>query len=123
MLAFLGARYHEGNEVSPPYPPLVVFRLHTLPQWTHPSVFIPFLLTLLFLTLFLLFELFIAIEPVLPAQLLTQKVPVLVGLSNALVAVCNLSVTYYFPVWFQTVELSSATKAGALVLGHTKDGC
>lgn len=41
-----------------------------------------------------------------------ERVPVLIGLSNALVAVCNLSVTYYYPTWFQTVMLSSASTAG-----------
>ena len=62
--------------------------------------------------LFIFVEVYIAVEPVLPPYLLTQKVPVLVGFSNALVAVCNLSVTYYFPTWFQTVMLSSASTAG-----------
>ena len=57
---------------------------------------------------------YLAIEPILPPQFLTQKVPILVGCSNALVAVCNLSVTYYFPTWFQTVMLSSASTAGTL---------
>ena len=44
----------------------------------------------------------------------SQKVPVLVGCSNALVAVCNLSVTYHFPTWFQTVMLTSASTAGKI---------
>lgn len=48
--------------------------------------------------------------------LLTEKVPVLVGFSNALVAVTNLSVTYYLPTWFQTVMLSSASTAGKFVV-------
>ena len=55
-----------------------------------------------------------AVEPVLPPYLLRQKIPVLVGCSNALVAVCNLSVTYYFPTWFQTVMLTSASTAGKI---------
>ena len=46
------------------------------------------------------------------ASFLDKKVPVLVGCSNALVAVCNLSATYFFPTWFQTVMLSSASTAG-----------
>ena len=45
--------------------------------------------------LFLFVEIYVAVEPILPPYLLRQKVPVLVGCSNALVAVCNLSVTYY----------------------------
>lgn len=65
-----------------------------------------------FAILFLLVEFFVAVEPVLAPSLVTQKVPVLVGASNALVAVCNLSVTYYLPAFFQTVMLSSASTAG-----------
>ena len=68
--------------------------------------------SILFTMLFLLVEIYVAVEPVLPPYLLRQKVPVLVGCSNALVAVCNLSVTYYFPTWFQTVMLTSASTAG-----------
>ena len=68
--------------------------------------------SILFTVLFLLVEIYVAVEPVLPPYLLRQKVPVLVGCSNALVAVCNLSVTYYFPTWFQTVMLTSASTAG-----------
>jgi hypothetical protein len=68
----------------------------------------------LFATFFILIEVYIAVEPVFPISLLKEKVPVLVGFSNALVAVTNLSVTYYFPTWFQTVMLSSASTAGML---------
>jgi hypothetical protein len=81
-------------------------------QWSDVSVYFSLLLSFTCLVLFFLIELFVAIEPVLPSFLLTQKVPILVGASNALVAVCNLSVTYYFPMWFQTVMLSSASTAG-----------
>lgn len=45
--------------------------------------------------------------------LLRQKIPVLVGISNVLVAICNFSVTYYFPVFFESVLLQSAAAAGA----------
>jgi hypothetical protein len=75
-------------------------------------VWISFSASIIFTVLFLLVEIYVAVEPVLPPYLLSQKVPVLVGCSNALVAVCNLSVTYYFPTWFQTVMLTSASTAG-----------
>jgi len=42
---------------------------------------------------------------------------VLVGLSNYLVALCNFTVMYFFPTWFQTVALTSAATAGE------SDGC
>lgn len=65
-----------------------------------------------FFLLFLIVELKLAVEPVLAPFLLKQKIPVLVGASNFLVAFCNFSIMYFFPMWFQTVMLSSASIAG-----------
>lgn len=65
-----------------------------------------------FFLVFLVVELKLAVEPVLAPFLLKQKIPVLVGVSNFLVAFCNFSVMYFFPMWFQTVMLSSASTAG-----------
>ena len=56
--------------------------------------------------MFVYIELCVAKEPVLDAKLLGQKVPVLSGMSNFLVANCNFSITYFFPMWFQTVMLT-----------------
>ena len=77
-------------------------------------MWISFIASIAFTGLLLIVEIYVAVEPVLPPYLLSQKVPVLVGCSNALVAVCNLSVTYYFPTWFQTVMLTSASTAGKI---------
>ena len=55
----------------------------------------------------------IAPEPILAPFLLKEKIPVLVGISNFLVATCNFTVMYNFPTWFQTVLLTSASEAGA----------
>lgn len=63
---------------------------------------------------FLLVELLVAPEPVLAPFLLKQKTPVLVGMSNFLVACCNFSVIYCLPMWFETVELTSSAVAGEL---------
>ena len=62
--------------------------------------------------LFVIVELKVAPEPMLAPFLLRQKIPVLVGLSNFLVATCNFTVMYNFPTWFQTVLLTSASEAG-----------
>ena len=59
-----------------------------------------------------LVELYVAKEPVLAPFLLKKKVPVLTGISNFLVANCNFSIMYFFPMWFQTVMLTSASTAG-----------
>ncbi|KAF9032949.1 major facilitator superfamily domain-containing protein [Panaeolus papilionaceus] len=101
MLLFLSMRFSEG-----------------LP-WIDLSVWGTFSASVVFGCLFLLVEIYVAVEPVLPPHLLTEKVPILVGCSNALVAVCNLSVTYFFPTWFQTVMLTSASEAGLHLLPNS----
>ena len=62
--------------------------------------------------LFVTFELRYAIEPMLAPFLLKQRIPVLVGVNNFLVAQCNFAVMYFFPMWFETVALTSASEAG-----------
>ncbi|CAA7260995.1 unnamed protein product [Cyclocybe aegerita] len=101
LLVFLSVRFNEGLE------------------WSERTVWMSLLGSIFFAILFIVIEIYVAVEPVLPPYLLTQKVPVLVGFSNALVAVCNLSVTYYFPTWFQTVMLSSASTAGLHLLPNS----
>ena len=70
------------------------------------------MVAIVFFLLFIFVELKVAVEPVLTPFLLKQKIPVLVGLSNFLVAFCNFSIMYFFPMWFQTVMLTSAAVAG-----------
>ncbi|KAH0584632.1 hypothetical protein H2248_010164 [Termitomyces sp. 'cryptogamus'] len=101
MLYFLSTRYNEGLE------------------WSEPSVWIPSVIAIVFLVLFLVNETYIAYEPVLPIRLLRRKIPFLVGCSNAFVAVCNFSIIYFFPLWFQTVMLSSTSTAGLHLLPNS----
>jgi hypothetical protein len=65
-----------------------------------------------FFSSFVYVELRIAPEPVLAPFLLKQKIPVLIGIQNFLVANCNFAVMYFFPMWFMTVPLTSASVAG-----------
>ncbi|KAF9228964.1 vacuolar amino acid permease [Gyrodon lividus] len=87
--------------------------------WTDPWVIIPLAVAGALITVFVLVELLIAPEPVLAPFLLKQKVPVLVGISNFLVGLCNFSVMYFFPMWFQTVALTSASIAGLHLLPNS----
>ncbi|KAF8343830.1 MFS general substrate transporter [Cantharellus anzutake] len=66
-----------------------------------------------FAILFLLVEFRIAKAPVLPSWLLKRRIPLLVGISNILVPQCNFAVMYFYPLWFQSVQLSSSSEAGA----------
>lgn len=81
-------------------------------QWDDARVISTLVAAIVFFLLFLVVELKLAIEPVLAPFLLKQRIPVLVGISNFLVAFCNFSIIYFFPMWFQTVMLSSASTAG-----------
>ncbi|TBU29286.1 MFS general substrate transporter [Dichomitus squalens] len=81
--------------------------------WSSPAVYAPLITSIVFALLFVYVELRIAPEPILAPFLLKEKIPVLVGISNFLVATCNFTVMYNFPTWFQTVLLTSASEAGA----------
>lgn len=70
--------------------------------------------------MFVYVELRIAPEPILAPFLLAEKIPVLVGVSNFLVATCNFTVMYNFPMWFQTVALTSASEAGEINAKYRK---
>ncbi|KAF8551515.1 MFS general substrate transporter [Imleria badia] len=84
--------------------------------WTDIQVIVPLTLSFVFFLLFLVVEFMIAPEPVLPPCLLREKVTLLVGLSNYFVSVCNFSVMYFVPLWFQMVPLDSASIAGLHLL-------
>ena len=70
----------------------------------------------IFSILFVFVEIFVAPEPMLAPFLLRRKIPVLVGISNFLVAICNFTIMYYFPMWFQTVAMTNASTAGKLLV-------
>ncbi|THH09985.1 hypothetical protein EW145_g1642 [Phellinidium pouzarii] len=88
-------------------------------SWQSPSVYMSLSLSLALFVIFVLIELLVAPEPVLAPFLLRQKTPVLIGMQNFLVANCNFSVMYFFPMWFETVALTSASKAGAHLLPNS----
>ncbi|KAI6027188.1 vacuolar amino acid permease [Pisolithus marmoratus] len=87
--------------------------------WSDPLVVASLILGIAFILAFILVELCVSYEPVLAPVLLRQKVPVIVGVSNFLVAMCNFSVMYFFPMWFQTVALTSASTAGLHLLPNS----
>ncbi|KAJ6509204.1 vacuolar amino acid permease [Mycena vitilis] len=94
LLLFLSMRY---NEILP---------------WSDPWVITPLVLAFVFILLFFIVEVFGASDPVLDPAMMRQKVPLLVGGSNFLAALCNFSVNFFFPMWFQVVSRESASTAG-----------
>ncbi|KAE9408977.1 MFS general substrate transporter [Gymnopus androsaceus JB14] len=101
MLIFLSTRFNEN-----------------LP-WADARVIVPLVLSIVFFLSFVFVEIYVAPEPVLAPFLLKQRIPVLVGVSNFLVASCNFSITYFFPMWFQTVMLTNASTAGLHILPNS----
>ncbi|RXW19571.1 hypothetical protein EST38_g6293 [Candolleomyces aberdarensis] len=101
-ILFLSAKYNEG-----------------LP-WSDPFVTTSAILSVVFAIAFVIVELCVAPEPMLAPSLLKQSIPVLVGTSNFMVATCNFSIMYFYPMWFQTVMLTSASVAVALLV-HLPD--
>lgn len=87
--------------------------------WDSPTVLGPLILAFTSAIAFLTVELFISPEPILAPYLLKQKIPLLSGASNFLVANCNFAIMYFFPLWFQTVRLTSASTAGAHLLPNS----
>ncbi|PVF97617.1 MFS general substrate transporter [Serendipita vermifera] len=84
-------------------------------SWSHPYVWSSLICMVISLFGFVLVELYVSPEPIMAPFLLHQRIPVLVSASNFLVSICNLAVTYFFPVWFETVKLDSTSSAGAHV--------
>jgi len=87
--------------------------------WSSTSVIISLCSCVTMLMAFVIVELFVSPEPVLAPFLLKRRVPVLVGINNLLVSVCNFSVMYFFPMYFETVMLTSASTAGAHLLPNS----
>ncbi|KAH9173079.1 MFS general substrate transporter [Lactarius sanguifluus] len=101
FLVFLSARYSDEQ------------------PWEAPGVILPLALSVVSLIAFVLVELCVASEPMLAPFLLKQKMPVLNGLSNFFVANCTFTIMYFFPMWFQTVALTSASTAGLHLLPNS----
>ncbi|PWY98569.1 MFS general substrate transporter [Testicularia cyperi] len=65
-----------------------------------------------FVGLFVLVEGKVVKEPIMPLWLLTRRTPGLVSASYFLGAGAHMAVIFHFPLWFQSVRLLSASKAG-----------
>lgn len=113
ILVFLSNKFNEEQAVRRSI--CVLPRLQvssSFLKWTERTVYVPLTCAVFFAIAFVVVELHFAIEPVLAPSLLRQRTPVLVAVSQMLVATCNFSVMYNFPTWFQTVLLTSASEAG-----------
>ncbi|KAF8521427.1 vacuolar amino acid permease [Hysterangium stoloniferum] len=87
--------------------------------FSSPSVIASVVICIVTFIAFVLIELLIAPEPVLAPFLLRQRVPIVIGISNLLVSMCIFAVLYFFPMFFETVILTSASTAGAHLLPNS----
>ncbi|KAF8507617.1 major facilitator superfamily domain-containing protein [Gautieria morchelliformis] len=101
LLLFLSYKYNDG-----------------LP-WNSASVIVTISLSVATFIVFILVEVLVAPEPVLAPFLLRKKVPMLIGISNLLVSMCNFAVMYFFPMFFETVMLTSSSTAGTHLLPNS----
>ncbi|KAF8505119.1 hypothetical protein BU17DRAFT_101199 [Hysterangium stoloniferum] len=84
--------------------------------FNSPAVIASVAICIVTFIVFVLFELLIAPEPILAPCLLRKKVPILIGTSDLLATMCNFAIIYFFPMYFETVMLTSASTAGAHLL-------
>lgn len=83
---------------------------------SDPLVITSLTLSIFSTLIFIIAELFVSNEPIMAPFLLQQKDPLLVSISYFLVSTCNFSITYFFPMWFETVKMDSEAVAGEFPL-------
>ncbi|EJD45976.1 vacuolar amino acid permease [Auricularia subglabra TFB-10046 SS5] len=87
--------------------------------WLSVRVIAPLVASGVAFVAFVCVELWVAPAPVLAPFLLRHRIAVLIGMSNFLVAFCNFAIMYFFPMWFETVKLTSAAIAGMHLLPNS----
>ncbi|KAL8874390.1 MAG: hypothetical protein Q9174_000289 [Haloplaca sp. 1 TL-2023] len=83
--------------------------------WTHPLVLVSLPLSALFLLIFIYTEAFRASEPVVPVRLLLDRTVLAACLTNWFTSMCQFSILFYGPIYFQVKGLST-TAAGARLI-------
>jgi len=81
--------------------------------WSSGLVWGPMITFVVFTVVFVLVEIFVAKEPVLPMQLMTQRNSIFVAISNFTLSFVSFSVLYFYPYIFNIVKQQSASDAGA----------
>jgi hypothetical protein len=83
--------------------------------WSSALVWGPMITFAVFTVVFVLVEIYVAKEPVLPMQLMTQRNSIFVAISNFTLSWVSFSTLYFFPYVFNIVKQQSASDAGAHV--------
>ncbi|KAL8803677.1 MAG: hypothetical protein Q9200_006111 [Gallowayella weberi] len=83
--------------------------------WTHPLVLVSLPLSAAFLLTFIYIEAKHASEPVIPVRLLMDRTVLSACLTNWFTTMCQYSILFYGPIYFQVKGLST-TAAGARLI-------
>ncbi|KAM0786790.1 hypothetical protein ACM66B_002224 [Microbotryomycetes sp. NB124-2] len=84
--------------------------------WTDGAVITSTVFALTALVAFILVEAFYSPEPILPLSMFKRRIPFFVMANTLTVAVCNFAMMYNLPLYFLTVESTSASEAGGHLL-------
>ncbi|KAK4057508.1 hypothetical protein OIO90_001577 [Microbotryomycetes sp. JL221] len=84
--------------------------------WSHPLVIVLTVTAVIAIIAFFVVEARVAQEPILPLGIFKRRIPLFVMVTTFTVAVCNFAMMYNLPLYFLTVEGTSASEAGEHLL-------
>ncbi|GAA93378.1 uncharacterized protein L969DRAFT_19050 [Mixia osmundae IAM 14324] len=87
--------------------------------WSSPWVWAPLIIWVVFTLIFGLVEAYVSPEPVMPLRLLRQRSIFFIALSNFIASAISFSVLYFYPLFFESVKLSTAGEAGLHLLPNS----
>jgi MFS family permease len=88
-------------------------------KWTDPLILGLFSTSAALLVVFLYVEIFVAGEPVLPVELLTQRTPIFIAINNFTISALAFSTLYSVPLFFTAVKLMTAADAGVHLIPNS----
>ncbi|KIO20949.1 hypothetical protein M407DRAFT_80977 [Tulasnella calospora MUT 4182] len=87
-------------------------------SWSSAAVLVPLILGLLGIGAFFVYEAKVAVEPVVPWELMSNRTSLLGYVSVFLHGIVSTAVIYYLPLYFQATLEQSPVKSGTSVFGN-----
>ncbi|KZV75457.1 vacuolar amino acid permease [Peniophora sp. CONT] len=87
--------------------------------WASPIIWGLLVASGVLMVVFVTVEAKLAVSPVLPLRLITQRTPLAVCLANLFGSMAAFSVMYNVPLYFTAVRMASSTNAGLHLLPHS----
>jgi hypothetical protein len=95
-----------SSTVSPPY------------KWSNPTILSLLIATVVVFVIFMIVELRLAKQPIMPFELLHRRTPIAVALNNFIMSVYTFALLYCFPVYLQAVKGFGAAKSGRYLVPY-----